>query len=67
MQALPSFQAQPPEMAFVALRMDRHESFRVIELLRPLFTQMMLIIMVAQERPTVFKNVFKRIHFERKF
>ncbi|MBV8693983.1 MAG: response regulator [Chloroflexi bacterium] len=48
-QMLPAFQAQPPELAFVALRTTRAESFRIIDLLRRQFTHMTLIIMMAQE------------------
>ena len=48
-QRLPAFQAQPPELAFVALHTTRPESFRIIEMLRRQFTQMTLIIMMAQE------------------
>jgi DNA-binding response OmpR family regulator len=48
-QRLPAFQAQPPELAFVALHTARPESFRIIELVRRQFTHMTLIIMMAQE------------------
>ncbi|MBV9689110.1 MAG: response regulator [Ktedonobacteraceae bacterium] len=48
-QALPCFRSEPPDLALVALHIHQPESFRVTELLRQQYAQMILIVMIAQE------------------
>ncbi|MBV9690386.1 MAG: hypothetical protein JO202_11850 [Ktedonobacteraceae bacterium] len=48
-QALPHFQAEPPDLAFVALDSRRPACFRILTLLRQYYGWTKLIVMLAQE------------------
>jgi DNA-binding response OmpR family regulator len=48
-QALIRFQAEPPNLALVALHANRLESRRVVGLLRHLYAQTTIVIMTAHE------------------
>jgi len=48
-QALPRFQAEPPDLVFVALRSDQPDTLRLVTLLRQQNAHMTLVMMVPQE------------------
>jgi CheY-like chemotaxis protein len=49
-QRLPSFSGPPPDLAFVALDVHRPESVRLTEQVRQQYTQLPLILLLAQEQ-----------------
>ncbi|MBV9021673.1 MAG: response regulator [Ktedonobacteraceae bacterium] len=53
-QALPRFQAEPPELAFVALHADRPESFDLVRALRQQYAWVRLVLLLMQEESNQF-------------
>ncbi|MBV9688886.1 MAG: response regulator [Ktedonobacteraceae bacterium] len=48
-QELPRFQQAPPDLAFVALRADRPESFHLATALRQQYPQVRLVLLIMRE------------------
>jgi DNA-binding response OmpR family regulator len=48
-QALPRFQAEPPDLVFIALRVDQPDTLQLATLLRQQDAQMTLVLMPPQE------------------
>ncbi|MBV8822865.1 MAG: response regulator, partial [Ktedonobacteraceae bacterium] len=53
-QALPRFQAEPPELAFVALHADRPESFHLVTALRQQYAWVQLVLLIMQQDSSQF-------------
>ncbi|MBV9708922.1 MAG: response regulator [Chloroflexi bacterium] len=53
-QALPRFQIEPPELAFVALHANRPESFDLVRALRQQYAWVRLVLLIMQEESNQF-------------
>ncbi|MBV9020091.1 MAG: response regulator [Chloroflexi bacterium] len=53
-QALPRFQIEPPELAFVAIHANRPESFDLVRALRQQYAWVRLVLLIMQEESNQF-------------